>query len=150
MLEITLEAGGVVYKPDDASWVDQVEAYIREGTQLNSIEMDWLAETFIKGVKENIESETDIFGNAMLPLMPSTIARKHSSKILQDTEAMLNSMGYTGTGIEEREIFSDSPYGGFHQTGTSKMVARPWFGLSPNTDDLITQYLKNTGYLVAA
>ena len=38
------------------------------------------------------------------------------------------------------QIFNDTEYAKYHQTGTKKMVARPLFGKSPKLNETITQF----------
>jgi phage virion morphogenesis protein len=61
-------------------------------------------------------------------LSPQTIARRrnNSSKILNDTGRLKGSFTHVATNSHV-EITTDAEYAPFHQFGTSKMVARPFF-----------------------
>jgi len=71
-------------------------------------------------------------GAPWAPLKPSTIAnrRKRSSSILTDTGRLLGSISHTATS-RQAIIGTNVEYAGFHQSGTRKMVARPFMGVSP-------------------
>lgn len=71
------------------------------------------------------------------PLAASTIARKGSSTILRETDALMDSLTESGAEGAVREIFGDElifgsnltsedgfPYPAAHRTGTSRMPAR--------------------------
>lgn len=81
-------------------------------------------------IKRRIASEkTAPDGAKWAPLKPSTVARKGSANILVHTSRLLGSITHiatTTTAIAGTNVF----YGVFHQGGTSKMVARPFVGLS--------------------
>ena len=61
-------------------------------------------------------------------LKPATVAkrRKGSSEVLRDTGAMYASLGHNATN-NRVDITIGQDYAPFHQFGTSKMLARPFF-----------------------
>ncbi len=84
-------------------------------------------------------------------LMPSTVKAKNGrSNILVDSGDLLRSITFHASN-DSVVIGTDRPYGKYHQTGTkkadgsTKMVARPWLGLSEqdqfDINDLIMDFL---------
>lgn len=80
--------------------------------------------------KRRINSEkTSPDGAAWAALKPSTVKQKGSDNILVDKGRLLGSISHIATAtvaIVGTNVF----YGGYHQDGTKKMVARPFIGLS--------------------
>lgn len=90
-------------------------------------------------------------GVAWAVLMPSTVKAKNGrSNILVDSGDLIRSITFHATS-DSVVVGTDRPYGKYHQTGTkkaddsTKMVARPWLGLSQqdqfDINDLIVGYL---------
>ena len=90
-------------------------------------------------------------GVAWAVLMPSTIKAKNGrSNILVDSGDLIRSITFHASS-DSVAIGTDRPYGKYHQTGTkkangeTKMVSRPWLGLSQqdqfDINDLILDYL---------
>lgn len=90
-------------------------------------------------------------GVAWAVLMPSTVKAKNGrSNILVDSGDLIRSITFHASN-DSVVIGTDRPYGKYHQTGTkkangtTKMVARPWLGLSQqdqfDINDLIVGYL---------
>ena len=84
-------------------------------------------------------------------LMPSTVKAKNGrSNILVDSGDLIRSITFHASN-DSVVVGTDRPYGKYHQTGTkkangtTKMVARPWLGLSQqdqfDINDLIVGYL---------
>lgn len=90
-------------------------------------------------------------GVAWAVLMPATVKAKNGrSNILVDSGDLIRSITFHASS-DGVVIGTDRPYGKYHQTGTkkanrnTKMVARPWLGLSQqdqfDINDLIVGYL---------
>lgn len=79
-------------------------------------------------VTEQFWAGTDPFGNAWAPLV-KTGEQSH----LIDTGALLSSVSITGQ--PEGFDFAMASYGSYHQTGTSRMVARPILPLAGEYPD---------------
>lgn len=90
-------------------------------------------------------------GVAWAVLMPSTVKAKNGrSNILVDSGDLIRSITFHATS-DSVVIGTDRPYGKYHQTGTkkangtTKMVARPFLGLSEDDKsdigDLINDFL---------
>ena len=90
-------------------------------------------------------------GVAWAVLMPATVKAKNGrSNILVDSGDLIRSITFHAT-RDSVMVGTDRPYGKYHQTGTkkadgsTKMVARPWLGLSQqdqfDINDLIVDYL---------
>lgn len=79
-------------------------------------------------------------GTPWAPLKPATIKRKRQNRILYDTGALMASLTNVGGSGNVHEAMprelvfgTDIEYAGYLQEGTSKMPARPPFGLSETT-----------------
>lgn len=72
-------------------------------------------------------------GSKWAPLKPSTLSRKKTRAILRETGNLVNSIAFT-VGTDEVRIKPSAEYGIFHQTGTRKMVARPFMGFEPDDE----------------
>jgi hypothetical protein len=75
-------------------------------------------------LKGEFDHGVNAYGNAWKPLLPQTIRRKRGdARILRRTDQLSAETGAkpaAGAGIEITSL----DYGSFHQTGTSRMVAR--------------------------
>ncbi len=99
-----------------------------------------LADIVNQGVLDNIDSGTDIYGKAFAKLTTSTLMKKRGS-ILKETGALYNSVNNN-----LYEVFvngSRSVIGYYLQTGRDDMKAREWFGISPNTESKIDNFLQS-------
>lgn len=93
------------------------------------------------------DSGQDSSGAAWTPLAASTVAKKGHDTILVDKSRMKASL-VSPTGDSIRDVISeagmagvafgtDVEYAHFHQTGTSRMPARPPVGISEKTIDQV-------------
>ena len=90
-------------------------------------------------------------GVAWAVLMPATVKAKNGrSNILVDSGDLIRSITFLASS-DSVLIGTDRPYGKYHQTGTkkadgsTKMVARPWLGLSQQDQFDINELM--VGYL---
>lgn len=90
-----------------------------------------IADNFYAGEGEMFSSGGGGAGG-WAPLKDSTIARKGSSEILVETGMLRDSLttregAFSRFGLQPKrlEMGSSVPYGAYHQTGTSRMPARP-------------------------
>jgi phage virion morphogenesis protein len=80
--------------------------------------------------KRRIASEkTSPDGAAWAPLKPATVAKKGSANILVDTGRLLGSISHI-SGATFAVVGTNVYYAKFHQSGTRKMMARAFVGLS--------------------
>ena len=95
---------------------------------------------------KQFQSGTDSDGNSWAPLKESTIKRKGHGVILIETEQLMNSLtqggakgsitefgGRNGSVVGSLMFGTDDRTAGFHQSGTSRMPARPPVGVSEET-----------------
>ncbi len=68
--------------------------------------------------------------NAWQPLSPRTVSRKGHSDILIDTTTLKNSIEKEVT-PEELIVGTNTPYGKYHQYGTSNIPQRAFLGFEP-------------------
>lgn len=76
----------------------------------------------------NFAKEYDPDGVPWAALSPSTLARKKTRAILRETSQLASSVSSTSS-KEESRVFITDPKGIYHQTGTTKMPARPILGI---------------------
>ena len=106
--------------------------------------LDSLVPIIQDGEREQFLSQVSPSGSSWEPLAPVTVARKGFSAILIDTGRLFESVttpnGTRDTIWETSAAGSylvfgtDVPYARFHQTGTRKMPARPFMGISQKTE----------------
>ena len=86
--------------------------------------------------------EVDPRGNPWADLSPYTWSRKRSSRKLYETGRLLKSIKISGdrSGIQMK---ATAPYASFHQTGTRKMPARPFFGFPPAYSEMFLKAVKH-------
>lgn len=75
-------------------------------------------------------------GASWAPLAPSTLAKKKTSAILRETATLVNSITSQAMGLTGK-VFTPTEYGLYHQTGTSKMPARVFLGISAEDETKI-------------
>jgi len=150
MLDLQIIVDGKLYSPDSDQWIQQLAAFVDENLTLSEGELEHMAGIIKEEIKQDILQGKDFEGNALLPLMPSTIRAKGHAKPLIDTYNLLNSIAIARVGKQSYEIFTSVDYAGYLQFGTKRMVSRPFFGYTPAADSLINQYLKTSGYKLVA
>lgn len=110
----------------------------------------------LKLIEQNFRKEGSVFiDGGWVPLKPATIAKKGSSKILQDKGDLKNSFDVAYKSSESGEWFSNDPKAFWHEHGTNnkdgsvRMPARP---MLPNKDvvenlieDVMNRLLKKYG-----
>lgn len=104
-----------------------------------------LADIVNQGVKDNIDSGTDIYGKAFAKLTPSTLLRKKGT-ILKESGALYNSINTQKVNNDLYEVFVNgnrSNIGLYLQQGRVDMKAREWFGISPITENKIDNFLQS-------
>lgn len=104
-----------------------------------------LADIVNQGVKDNIDSGSDIYGKAFAKLTTSTLLRKKGT-ILKETGALYNSIATQKVNNNLYEVFvsgSRSIIGLYLQQGRDNMAKRDWFGISPSTDSKIDSFLNS-------
>lgn len=88
--------------------------------------------------KLNFLKESTPDGDPWTPLAPSTLLRKRTSAKLRETSTLINSVASAASGSSGK-VFASTQYGAFHQTGTSKMPAREFLGISDKNAERIEQ-----------
>lgn len=87
-----------------------------------------------RGIKERFDAEVDPDGSPWAALKPSTLRRKTGEKKLVQSGALRSSIRVVGiNALASKVVAADMP-GKFHEHGTTKMVARPFMGIS-QTDE---------------
>lgn len=81
-------------------------------------------------LKLGFAKESDPDGAPWAPLKPSTLRQKRSGAILRETSALAGSIALQSVSSSNVRVGSSGvAYGIYHQTGTSKMVARKFIGI---------------------
>jgi phage gpG-like protein len=102
------------------------------------IELRWLADW---------RAGKDPHGRAWKPLAPATVRKRGSARpILIHTGAMIGTATVRPAGKSGLTITVAIPYSGYHQTGTSRMPARPvvpYMGLPRSWDAIVRKAVKD-------
>ena len=95
--------------------------------------------------KANIRfvTQTDPTGKKWAPLRPSTLARKKAGlPILTNTGNLRASIAFLPPSDKEVRVKPSVRYGIYHQTGTKRMVARPFMGFEKGDAEAISRIIK--------
>lgn len=87
-----------------------------------------------RSTKLNFVKESDPDGKPWAPLKPSTLRSKKTNAKLRETGALIASIAMQGPSGNQVRVVAGQEYGIWHQTGTSRMVARPFMGFSEEKD----------------
>ncbi len=97
--------------------------------------------------KQNITKGTTFDGQPFAPLAQSTLRRKRSGRILQETGTMVNSISSKARGNRAVVGPDGVKYAVYHQFGTSKMPARPFVGVAarhePGLKKITDRYIQD-------
>lgn len=105
--------------------------------------MRMVGQTVQGQVRRRITSEkTAPSGAAWAPLKPATIAKKGHSNILIDKRRLVGSVNFRAGGLSTT-VGTTPFYGVFLQSGTRKMVARPFMGLSAANEREVESVVAN-------
>ena len=80
--------------------------------------------------KQRFLDEKDPDGKPWAPLKPSTLRQKKTNAILRETSTLAASITFLPPTQDSVRVVAGVEYGVFHQTGTKKMVARPFLGIN--------------------
>jgi hypothetical protein len=109
----------------DLGLLGELEANLRRLSSVPSRASKQAAENISSVIQEQFDAGVDAYGEPWAPLAPSTLAKKTGPGILDETSAMRDSIEVSpmaGAGIK---IVIDDEKAIFHQTGTTRMPARP-------------------------
>ena len=90
-----------------------------------------------KFIDDRFAGEHDPWGRKWADLSPRTWAKKKTNRILYETGKLYNSIKAKVENINDKVsavVGGIMYYGHFHQTGTRKMPARPFFGGYTNSE----------------
>lgn len=112
----------------NSTQVDNALAQLLQRTQHLQPAFNDIGEAIKNNVLFGFRDEKSPDGINWKALSPQTIKRRrnNSDKILNDTGRLKDSFAHVATNSHV-EITTDTEYAPFHQFGTSKMVARPFF-----------------------
>lgn len=112
----------------NSTQVDNALAQLLQRTQHLQPAFNDIGEAIKNNVLFGFRDEKSPDGINWAALSPQTIARRrnNSDKILNDTGRLKGSFAHVATNSHV-EITTDTEYAPFHQFGTSKFVARPFF-----------------------
>jgi phage gpG-like protein len=101
------------------------ERALRELTKVPSRAAKSAAPKIRRLITEEFNRGEDPYGNAWAPLKPATLARGRRPPPLTDTRRLRRGIRVFPMAKAGIQITVDAPYAGFHQSGTSRMGARP-------------------------
>lgn len=105
--------------------------------------IDEIRHVMRQNFEEIFDRQEDEFGTAWPPHSPATVAMMGPHPLLIWTEALIgsvtgrNSFGFDEYGDDHYVLTTTVPYAAYHQHGTSRMPARPFFYLSEPTRERI-------------
>lgn len=109
----------------DISELGRLVTNLRRLSEIPSRASRKAAEGIAGLIDEQFERSTDPYGAPWAPLAESTIARKGSDKILEETDKLRDGIRVAPTAGAGVQITSEAEYAGFHQVGREDMPARP-------------------------
>lgn len=96
-----------------------------------------------KGIRERYDAEVTPDYAAWAPLKPSTIKRKGGrGKILVQSGGLRGSIRVVGINQYAVKVVAAEMPGKFHQNGTSRMVARPFMGISSQDETKVMNMME--------
>lgn len=148
-VELRLDPGGVVFHRRFTRFISDLTDLTPAFEQMADEFNQWEEEAFATGGASS--------GNAWPPLAASTAAhktRRRGGQILVESGRLMRSLTTPNAQDAIRDITgrkmtlgTDTPYAGFHQTGTSRMPARPIIRLTAANRDRWTRIIHH--HLVA-
>jgi hypothetical protein len=109
----------------DFSKLDKLTATLRDLAHIPSQVSAEVSKELTKELQKEYTSGSDPYGKPWAPLKPSTLAKGRRPPPLTDTGRMKSgtvAFPLPGAGVA---VVVGAEYGKYHQTGTSKMEARP-------------------------
>lgn len=94
----------------------------------------------------NFAKEQSPDGDAWAGLAASTLRQKKTSAILRETGTLVGSVAKQQVTAKSVTVGASTAYGIYHQTGTSKMPARPFIGIAerhkPEIKRIIVEHIQ--------
>ena len=143
--DIVVNLNAKSFDVKNTGWVDEVIQDIKKFTSVNPTQLTEIAEAVKLGIERNIANAQKYTGGAVSPLSLSTIRQKGSSRPLFQTGELLGSVKLTQSGVSTFEVFissNRSEIASYLNFGTSRMPARPFFGISEAVLRQIDEILK--------
>lgn len=129
-----IEYQGAKYNIQDGKWIADFVQDLRLKFILKESKLDKIAEVVQERIQDDLFKSKDYMGNRVTPNAPKTIKIKGHGKVFFDTGELYRSVLKRNTGNMQREVFiaeGRSLIAYWLQYGTSRMPARPFFGVTP-------------------
>lgn len=143
---IEIEFLGGKYDAESHKWIERyIEKVIIPAIVISEGTLKEISEMIKEGIEMHLYRGLDYFGNTVAPLKSSTIKRKGHNKVFFDTGELYQSVA-NRTEKEYAEVFLSagrSEIAKYLQSGTSRMAARPFFGLSERMKAKIDIIMRN-------
>lgn len=124
---------------------DEITQWLQRKTEITVDQLKRISDTVKEGIEKNIESGSLWLGGAVSPLRPATIKRKGSARPLFESGRLLKSISNRKVTDNLYEVFVSvgrSEVASLLINGTQRMVARDFFGLTPEADKAIDRILE--------
>lgn len=131
--ELKINVDGKPFDLNNTTWVGELTQQVKSFANVNPSQLEEIAEAVKNGIERNIANAQKYTGGAVSPLAFSTIRQKGFSRPLFQTGELLGSVEMTQSGINAFNVFissNRSEIAGYLNYGTSRMPARPFFGIS--------------------
>lgn len=132
-------------KVNDNLKPDEITQWLQRKTEINGDQLKRISNAVKEGIEKNIESGKLWLGGSVSPLRPSTIKRKGNTRPLVETGRLLKSILNRKVSDSLYEVFvtvDRSDVANWLVNGTQRMVARDFFGLTPEADKAIDRILE--------
>lgn len=129
-----IEYKGARYSLENGKWIGESIQDLRVRLTLNESQLDKIAEAIQSRIQENLFRSKDYMGRPVEPNRPLTVKKKGHGKVFFDTGELYRSILIRKPGNREREVLvaeKRSQIAYWLQYGTKKMVARTFFGITP-------------------
>lgn len=129
-----IEYQGAKYNLEDGQWIADFMQDLRLKFILKESKLDDITEVIQSRIQDNLFKSKTYLGGAAEPNKPLTIIKKGHHKVFFHTGELYRSVLKRNTGDMQREVFiaeGRSLIAYWLQYGTSRMTARPFFGVTP-------------------
>ncbi len=136
---IKIEQGSQEYDGNNLSWTQKIIDDIILYSKLTDSELQQYTEAIREAILRNYFSGNTFTGGKVAALSPTTIKKKGHGKVFFDTGELYRSLVSQKVADGYEIFFSEgrSQIAYWLQTGTSRMPARPAFGIQPERADVI-------------
>lgn len=141
-----IEYKSMSYKESDEKWVRDLVQELTAGIMIDETKLERISEFVRAEIEGNVYGQKEYLGADAAPNAPATIAKKGHGVVFYETGEMRKSIAEKRISTIQREVYvkpGRSLIATFLQYGTSRMPARPFFGISDETLTKIQNIILN-------